>query len=133
MADLAQHPSRSAILEHPDALDCTLYRPDERDPEAEETDLGDARILFRGVFEPPADWDALERDEFYGDADPASFFTAYIEPEAAPGSKQAFVTQVGDFVATIPGVQVIMYFVVDYIDDAGSRIYVLQRDDQPLD
>ena len=31
--------SRAAILENPDALECTLYRPDEYDEEAEEQDL----------------------------------------------------------------------------------------------
>lgn len=43
--------SRAAILENPDALECTLYRPDEYDEEAEEQDLGDARIVISGPFQ----------------------------------------------------------------------------------
>src|SRR3546814_2838482 len=52
--------SRAAILENPEALECTLYRPDEYDEEAEEQDLGDARIVISGPFEAPAEWDRSE-------------------------------------------------------------------------
>src|SRR6218665_2156979 len=43
--------SRAAILANADAQDCTLYRLDESDPEAEEEDLGDGKVLFLGQFE----------------------------------------------------------------------------------
>ena len=48
--------SRLAILRHAEAQDCTLYRPDDEDEsdDAEELDLGDARILFTGLFQAPA-------------------------------------------------------------------------------
>ena len=42
------------LKDHPDALDCTLYRPDENDPDAEELELGDGHVLFEGAFEAPA-------------------------------------------------------------------------------
>ena len=57
--------SRLAILRHAEAQDCTLYRPDDEDEsdDAEELDLGDARILFTGLFQAPAEWSEAERAE----------------------------------------------------------------------
>ncbi|MHA6495003.1 hypothetical protein ACX0MV_17415 [Pseudomonas borbori] len=125
--------SRQTILNHPDAQDCTVYRPDAHDPEAEEEDLGDAKILMTGPFQPPADWDAAEREAFFADSDPELFFTARIECEAKPGSAQHFVTDSGDYVATMPGAgEVVMFFVCDYDEDASGRSYILIRDDEPL-
>ena len=125
---------RLAILGSPDAQDCCLYRPDEDDPDAEELDLGDARILFTGVFQAPADWDELERADFFGDAEPEAFVSAYIECEARPGSAGFFVADVGDYVATMPGLgEVVMFYVHDYSEDERGRYYTLIRDDEPLD
>lgn len=126
--------ARQAILGNPQALECTLYRPDENDPDAEEEDLGDARILFAGPFQAPAEWDAETREEFFGDADPALFETALIECEAAPGSSAFFLAEVGDYVAAMPGQGgVAMYYVHDCQEDENGRRCVLIRDDQPLD
>lgn len=125
---------RQALLSNPDAQDCTIYRPNERDPDAEETDLGDARVLFTGAFEPPAEWDAEERDEFFGDNAPDLFVTARIECEAKPATSGYFSAGVGDLVATMPGQgQVEMYFIEDYSEDEKGRHYVLMRDDLSLD
>lgn len=125
---------RLAILSNPDAQDCTVYRPDEDDPDAEELDLGDAKILFSGAFQAPAEWDELERAEYFGDAEPDTFVSAYIECEAKPGSADFFVADVGDYVATMPGLgEVVMFYVHDYSDDEQGRQYTLIRDDEPLD
>ncbi len=125
---------RQAVLEHPEALDCNLYRPHERDPEAEELDLGDARVLFGGPFEPPADWDAQARADYFGDDDPALFFEARIQCLAPPGARGHFSAEVGDYLAAMPRLgEVVMYYLHDCLEDDGDRRYVLLRDDQPLD
>ncbi|MBC9251663.1 hypothetical protein A9179_15425 [Pseudomonas alcaligenes] len=125
---------RLTILDDPQAQECTLYRPDDNDPDAEEEDLGDARVLFAGPFEAPVEWDAAEREEFFADCDPALFVRAYIECEAKPGSKGYFVADIGDYVATLPGQgEVLMYYVHDFIEDASGRLFVLLRDEEVLD
>jgi hypothetical protein len=78
------------VLDAADALDCTVYRPDEDDLDAEEEDLGDAKVLFIGPFEPPREWDAAEREDYFDGTDPALFVTALIACEAKPGSKAFF-------------------------------------------
>lgn len=126
--------ARLAILQNPEAQDCTLYRADEKDPEAEEIDLGDAKILFGGQFQAPADWDAAEREEYFGDSDPALFLNARIECEAKPGSAAYFTADVGDYVATMPGQgEVLMYYVHDYLEDDSGCTYVLIRDEEVLE
>jgi hypothetical protein len=125
--------ARLAVLSHPQALDCTLYRPDEDDLEAEEEELGDARICFTGAFQAPADWDAAQCEEYFDDCDPALFVNAYIECTAAAGSANFFMAGIGDHVAGITADgQVQMHFVHDYSDADEGRLYVLIRDDQPL-
>ncbi|HLD67172.1 MAG TPA: hypothetical protein VJA19_14115 [Pseudomonas sp.] len=126
--------ARQAILTHAESQDCTVYRPDERDPEAEEKDLGDARILFTGVFQAPQDWDAREREEFFEDADPESFMTAFIECEAKPASAGFFVPEAGDYVACMQGLgEVVMFYVYDCSEDENGRACILIREDEELD
>lgn len=125
---------RQAILNHPDAQDCTLYRPDEEDPDAEEQDLGDAKILFTGAFQAPADWDAQERAEFFGDSAEELFMTAAIECEAKPLSAGYFIAEAGDYLAVMPGLgAVVMYYVYDCNEDEQGRTYVLIREDESQD
>lgn len=133
--DPQQHlAARQAILNHPDAQDCTLYRPDEDDPEAEEQDLGDGKILFTGTFQAPADWDARERAEYFGDSPAEQFMTARIECEAKPLSAGYFTPEVGDYVAAMPGLgEVVMYYLHDCSEDEQGRSYVLIREDEALD
>ncbi|MBM7059999.1 hypothetical protein JQX08_04710 [Pseudomonas sp. UL073] len=120
-----------AILNSGDAQNCTIYRPDENDPDAEETDMGDAVIVLTGPFEPPAEWDAAERDDFYADIDPALFHTGYIECEAEPGTAGFFSAEPGDYVAVMPGKgKVVMYYVYDFYEDDEGRDCVLIRDDE---
>lgn len=122
------------ILNHPQAQECTVYRPDANDPDAEEEDLGDAKIVFTGPFQAPAEWDELEREEFFADSDPALFFAAQIACVAKPGSKQYFAVEPGDYVASMPGLgEVVMYFVCDCHEDEHSRSYILIRDDELLE
>lgn len=126
--------ARLAILQHPDAQECTVYRADEQDPEAEEVDLGDAKVLFCGPFEAPADWDAAEREEYFGDSAPELFVTARIECEAKPGSKSHFTVDIGDYVAAQPGQgEVLMFYVHDYLEDDSGCTYVLLRDEEVLE
>lgn len=126
--------ARQTVLDHPDAQECTVYRPDENDPDAEEEDLGDARILFTGPFQAPEDWDEEELAEFFGDDDPELFVTAFVECEAKPASSRFFAPDVGDYVAVMaaPG-EVQMFYVCDYSEDDDGRQCILIRDDQPLD
>lgn len=125
--------ARAAILSNADAQDCTVYRPDEDDPDAEEKDLGDAKVLFTGVFQAPAEWDEHERNDFFGDTAPELFVTAYIECEAKPATAGFFVPEVGDYVATMPGLgEVVMFYVHDCTEDENGRKCVLSRDDEPM-
>ncbi|MGV8844774.1 MAG: hypothetical protein ACOH2I_16440 [Pseudomonas sp.] len=126
-----RHAARLTILNHPHAQDCTVYRPDEADDEADELDLGDAKVLFTGVFQAPQEWDAREREDFFGDIAPELFFTAGIACEAKPGSAGFFLLEVGDYVASMSGQGVVvMFYVQDYREDESGRSYVLMRDDE---
>lgn len=125
--------ARMAVLRGDGALDCTVYRPDENDPDAEEEDLGDARILFTGPFEVPQAWSEAERAEFFDDADPEQFVTAFIECEAQPGAAGFFAPEVGDYVAVMQEQgAVVMFYVHDWHEDEEGRKCVLIRDDEPL-
>ena len=125
--------ARKAVLEHPQALDCSVYRPDEKDEDAEELDLGEARLLVLGAFEPPVDWDARQREEYFGEEDPALFFSARIECLAVPLSKAFFTAESGDYVAAQPSQgEVVMYYIYDQEEDAEGRRYILIRDDEEL-
>ncbi|MBF7730033.1 hypothetical protein [Pseudomonas sp. N040] len=125
--------ARRAILEDPQALDCTLYRADEEDADAEEEDLGDARIRFAGAFRAPAAWGAAACAEYFGDDDPGLFSCAYIECVAAVSTAAFFTAEVGDYVAVMTAAgQVEMFFVHDCSEDEAGRLCVLIRDDEPL-
>ncbi len=125
---------RQAILNHPDALDCSLYRPDEQDPDAEELDLGDAKVVIQGAFQAPTEWDAQQRADYFDDSAPELFVRAAIEAEAKPLSADYFVAAEGDYLAVMPGLgEVVMYYVHDCLEDDEGRSYVLLRDDQALD
>lgn len=125
--------ARLAILGNPEAQDCTVYRPDETDLDAEEEDLGDAKVLFTGVFHAPDEWDEAERAEFFDDADPALFLNAFVECEAQPASKQFFMPEVGDYVAVMEQGAVVMFYVQDYFEDEHGRACVLFKDIEALD
>ncbi len=126
---LADDPNRQHVLDAADALDCTVYRPDEDDLDAEEEDLGDAKVLFTGPFEAPQDWDAAECDDYFDGIDPALFFTALIACEAKPGSKAFFTPQAGDLLAAMNAGKVEMYFVCERLDDEHGSSFVLIRDE----
>ncbi|OLU26983.1 hypothetical protein [Pseudomonas sp. PA27(2017)] len=127
---LADDPNRQHVLDAADALDCTVYRPDEDDLDAEEEDLGDAKVLFTGPFEPPQEWDAAEREDYFDGTDPALFVTALIACEAKPGSKAFFTPQAGDLLAAMNAGKVEMYFICERLDDENGSSYVLIRDDE---
>lgn len=127
---LADDPNRQHVLDAADALDCTVYRPDEDDLDAEEEDLGDAKVLFTGPFEPPQEWDAAEREDYFDGTDPALFVTALIACEAKPVSKAFFTPQAGDLLAAMNAGKVEMYFVCERLDDENGSSYVLIRDDE---
>lgn len=126
---LADDQTRQHVLDAADALDCTVYRPDEDDLDAEEEDLGDAKVLFTGPFEPPQEWDAAEREDYFDGTDPALFVTALIACEAKPGSKAFFTPQAGDLLAAMNAGKVEMYFVCERLDDENGSSYVLIRDE----
>lgn len=125
--------ARRAVLDSAEAVECTVYRPDENDPDAEEEDLGEARILFGGAFVAPTEWREEECEEFFGDDDPELFVTARIECEAAPSSSSYFVPEIGDYLAAVPGQgEVVMYYVHDWEEDDDGLHCVLIRDDVQL-
>lgn len=125
--------SRLAILQHAEAQDCTFYRPDEFDADAEEEDLGDAKVLFLGPFQVPAEWDEDERAEFFGEDAPERFVSAYIECEAKPASAEYFTAESGDYLACMQADgSVQMFYLYDYFEDESGRKCVLIRDDEEL-
>ncbi|MCL7463373.1 hypothetical protein [Pseudomonas sp. NW5] len=126
--------ARQAILAAPEALDCSLYRADEGDEDAEEEDLGDARILFQGPFVAPREWDAAACAAYYDETDPALFCTALIECLADPQSRQFFTPEVGDYVAVVTAEGLVeMYYLYDWQEDDHGRRCVLIRDEVELD
>lgn len=123
--------ARLSVLEHPAALDACLYRPDEQDPEAEELDLGDARVLLEGTFAAPAEWDADTREAYFDGSDPADFHAARIEVCARPGSRAFFQPQPGDYVAlSLADGSVQMYYLYESLEqDDGLHVVLIREDD----
>lgn len=110
----------------PDALECTLYRPDPAAADDEPEDLGDGSVHFDGPFEPPLDWDQAEREGFFGEHASDAFGVARI---AVPGA----TPQPGDLLAvSLPSGEVEMYFVEMPHDAGDATAFVLLRD-EPLD
>jgi len=119
---------QAAIVQDPQALDCTLYRPDERNPD-EELDLGDARVVITGPFQAPAEWDARDREEYFDGSAEEAFVVAEIACVASNDSGRAFRAEPGDYAAVMETpAQVAMFFVYDCLDHAAGR-YVLIRDE----
>lgn len=126
--------ARRAVLESAEARDCTLYRPvDDADPDAEEEDLGDARILFQGPFQVPGHWSEAELDEFFGDEDPEQFVAALIECSAEPSTSQYFTAEPGDYVAVVnERGQIHMYYLYSSHEQDDGLHCVLIHDDEAL-
>ena len=125
--------SRLAVLGDCAALDGTLYRAEEQDDEAEEEELGDARILFLAAFQAAESWSPAESAQYFDDLDPGLFVSALIECLAQAGSANFFVPEIGDIVASMTADgRVQMYFVHDCSEDERGMLCVLVRDDQPL-
>jgi len=110
-------PSRDQLLQHPDALDCTLYRA-ARDPNAEEDDLGDGRILLLGSVEPIAPED-----------DEQELFSAWVEPLAEASARAHFSVREDDFLAvTEADGRVQMYYV--QTAEPGEPCVLVREDDE---
>lgn len=126
--------TRLAILKNVSALNCTIYRSDENDLDAEEEDLGDARIVFTGAFQPPIEWNEEACNSYFDGVESNLFFTALIECEADPESGHFFLPDVGDYVAvvTLTGL-VEMYFLYDWNEDLRGRCCVLIRDEPEIE
>ena len=123
--------SRDAILNQPDALECTLDRAHPTDPDGEEQDLGDARVVFTGRFEAPAEWDAKQRDDYFDGMPEDAFFTACFASEAGSDSRGHFTVEADDYAAvTQPDGSVAMYYVCERNDDDS---YVLLREEDEDD
>ena len=117
---------REALLSHPDTLECTLYRANEENPEAEELDLGDGHIRLLGAFQAPPEWDALACEEYFADMPAEAFVTAQIDSAAN--------LELGDYVAVVSASgQVSMYYVYDWLTTSTEPLYVLIQDDEELD
>lgn len=122
--------ARLAVLNDPQALTATVYRAEDDDPDAEEQDLGEAKVLFQGPFSLPAHWTTLEKDEYLDGAELKDFYLALIECEAKPSAKDFFVADIGDYLAVVDETtgQIRMYFVHDYEEDNQGRRCVLIED-----
>jgi hypothetical protein len=125
--------ARNAVLANPTVMECCLYRPDEDDPEAEELDLGDARVLIRGIFQPPVEWDADTLEDYLDGSAPADFFDALLEPIAAPGNRQHFQPCPGDYLAVSQADgRIQMYYLYECLEQDDGLHAVLIREDEVL-
>lgn len=121
------HFSRDSILADPNALDCTIYRAHESDPDGEEQDMGDARVIITGNFEPPAEWDAKERADYFDGMPEDAFFTAVFASEAGADSKGYFTVEADDYAAVTERDGTIgMFYVCERLPD---DTYVLLREE----
>lgn len=119
---------RRFILSAPQAMDCSLYRADEEDSDAEEQDLGDAKLLLLGPFQPQEDWSATQLEEFFDGSPAQAFFNGQIACLAEPGSKGFFEPQAGDYLACTSELGAVqMYYIYQQQDDG---LYVLIREDE---
>ena len=122
-------PFQSPLASHPDAIDCTLFRQESQDPDADELELGDAHLLLLGAFEAPKDWDAREREDYFDGEDPQQFFSAQIERSEGA----TFEVQVGDYLAAQPSpTEVVMYYIYDQQEDENGTYFVLIHDEIEL-
>jgi hypothetical protein len=123
--------ARQALLANPAALEATVFRPDHEDPDAEEEELGEARVLVSGVFQPPADWDAASRADYYDGEDPQTFFSARLECSARPASRVYFTVEPGDLLAlTGSDGRVCMYYLYESVeDDDGCHCVLIREED----
>lgn len=121
--------SRDELLAHPNALDCTIYRAHPTDPDGEEQDMGDARVVITGAFVAPAEWDAKERDDYFDGIPEEAFFTALFSSEAAPESSAHFTVEADDYAAvTQADGSIAMYYVCERTED-GSYILLREEDE----
>ena len=121
--------SRDELLSHPDALDCTIYRAHPTDPEGEEQDMGDARVVITGPFEAPVEWDAKERADYFDGMPEEDFFTAVFASEAAPDSREHFTVEADDYAAvTQADGSIAMYCVCERTED-GNYVLLREEDD----
>lgn len=127
---MANPPSlaREELLAHSDALSCTLYRAHPTDPDGEEQDMGDARILITGPFHAPVEWDAKTRDDYFDGLPEDAFFTACFACEAESGSPGYFTVEADDYAAvTHADGSVEMYYVCERRADGH---YVILREEE---
>ena len=125
-----EQPSRETILTHPDALDCTIYRANETDPDGEERDMGDARVVITGQFEAPQEWDAKQRADYFDGMPEDAFFTALFASEPGSDSKGYFTVEADDYAAvTEPDGTIAMFYVCERLDD-GTYVLLREEDDE---
>lgn len=121
--------SRDELLAHPDALDCTIYRAHATDPDGEEQDMGDARVVITGLFEAPAEWDAKERADYFDGMPEDAFFTALFTSEADADSSGHFTVEADDYAAvTQADGSIAMYYVCERTED-GSYVLLREEDE----
>ena len=122
-------PTRDSILADPDALSCTIYRAPETDPDGEERDMGDARVIITGQFEPPQDWDAKARADYFDGMPEDAFFTAVFASEHGSDSKGYFTVEADDYAAVAEQDGTIsMFYVCERLDD-GTFVLLREEDE----
>ena len=125
-----QTPSRDSILADPEALNCTIYRAHETDPDGEERDMGDARVIITGQFEPPREWDAKARADYFDGMPEDAFFTAVFASEHGSDSKGFFTVEADDYAAvTEQDGSISMFYVGERLDD-DSYVLLREEDDE---
>ncbi|MEK0362342.1 hypothetical protein [Pseudomonas sp. CBC3] len=122
--------TRDSILADANALSCTIYRAHESDPDGEEQDMGDARVIITGNFEPPAEWDAKERADYFDGMPEDAFFTAVFACEAGADSKGYFTVEADDYAAvTEQDGTISMFYICERLAD-GTYVLLREEDDE---
>ena len=127
---VTQTPSRDSILADPEALNCTIYRAHETDPDGEERDMGDARVIITGQFEPPQEWDAKARADYFDGMPEDAFFTAVFASEPGSDSTGFFTVEADDYAAvTEQDGSISMFYICERLDD-DSYVLLREEDDE---
>ncbi len=118
-------PARDTLLDPTRSCDCTLYREADN-PNDEELDLGDGRVLLLGPHALPAEWDAQRRARYCDDAEPEALFQAWIEPLR----EGAFQPRIGDFLAVTTAAGEVQMYSLHDLPEGTEGPWVLLREDE---
>jgi hypothetical protein len=123
--------SRAGILNHEDAIDCTIFRFGTKEEPNAWTELCDGKVVFIGKHKVPDSLDDEEFEELYGGIDVELLVDAWLEclqtEEELNGPPEP-----SDMVSIEPGMGIALpYQLIDYVEtEEGRRCIMLNRIDE---